>query len=399
MLSPRVLAIFLAAHVTYALAQSPTAYRAPYGVTQDGQAIDAITMTNARGARARILTYGGIIDELIVPDRNGLCENVALALPDLQAYESRANFGSLLGRYANRISGGGFVIDGRRYDLPANASGITSHGGPGGYGARRWSAAEFQRSDAAGVVLHDLSADGENGFPGNVSMQVTFTLTNDNTLRIDYLARTDRPTVLNPSHHVYINLAGGGTIFEHRLQVFASRFTPIDERKLPIGAIEAVDGTPLDLRQPVRIGARVDSDHPQIRIARGFDHNFVLDKPAPGAMSLAARVVEAGSGRMLEVHTTEPGLQIFTANSFDGSLPDARGRPLVRGAGLALETQHFPDSPNHAHFPSTVLRPGETFRSTTEYRFLVTSGGGSQLRSCVNDLAAVETQVAVASKR
>lgn len=383
MLSLRVLAILLASHVTCAMAQSPTASRAPYGVTQDGQTIEAITLTNARGARARILTYGGIVNELIVPDRDGQCENVALAFPNLQAYEGRANFGSLLGRYANRISGGGFEIDGRRYDLPANASGITSHGGPGGYGARRWSAAEFQRSDAAGVVLHDLSADGENGFPGNVSMQVTFTLSNDNTLRIDYLASTDRPTVLNPSHHVYINLAGGGTIFEHRLQVLASRFTPIDERKLPTGVIEPIDGTPLDLRQPVRIGDRMDSDHPQIRIARGFDHNFVLDKPAPGTMSLAARVVEVGSGRMLEVHTTEPGLQIFTANSFDGSLRDARGRPLVRGAGLALETQHFPDSPNHAHFPSTVLRPGETFRSMTEYRFLVMGPGGAQPGSCV----------------
>lgn len=377
----RVLAILLASQATCATAQSPIASRAPYGVTKDGAPIDAITLTNARGVRARILTYGGIINELVVPDRDGHCDNVVLSLPDLKAYEGRANFSSLLGRYANRISGGGFEIDGQRYDLPSNATGITSHGGPGGYGARRWSAAEFQRSDGAGVVLHDLSLDGENGFPGNVSMQVTFTLTNDNALRIDYLAGTDRSTVLNPSHHVYINLAGGGTIFEHRLQVFASRYTPIDERKLPTGSIEATDGTPMDLRGGVRLGDRVESDYRQIRIARGFDHNFVLDRGPPG-MSLAARVEEASSGRVLEVRTTEPGMQVFTANSFDGSLHDVRGRPLERGAGLALETQHFPDSPNHSNFPSTVLRPRETFRSTTEYRFLVRRAGGAQPGAC-----------------
>jgi aldose 1-epimerase len=351
-------------------------------VTKDGRSIDAITLTNARGMSARILTYGGIVNELVVPDRNGSCENVVLALPELRAYENRANFSSLLGRYANRISGGGFVLDGQRYELTSNAAGISSHGGPGGYGARRWSAAEFQRTDGTGVVLHDFSFDGENGFPGNVSMQVTFTLTNDNALRIEYLASTDRPTVLNPSHHVYFNLAGGGTIFGHHLQVLASRYTPIDERKLPIGSVEAVQGTPMDLRKAVRLADRVDANDAQIRLAGGFDHNFVLDKPVPGAMALAARVEEPDSRRVLEVYTTEPGMQLFTANGFDGSLRDARGRPLERGAGLALETQHFPDSPNHPEFPSTVLRPGETFRSMTEYRFLVANATGPAPGSC-----------------
>lgn len=375
-----LLAVFLASHTVSALAAD--ASRAPYGVTKDGQSIDAITLKNARGMSVRILTYGGIINELIAPDRNGGCENVVLSLPDLQAYEKRANFSSLLGRYANRISGGGFELEGHHYKLPSNASGITSHGGPGGYGARRWSAAEFRRSDAAGVVLHDLSFDGENGFPGNVSMQVTFTLSNDDALRIEYLASTDQPTVLNASHHVYFNLAGGGTVFEHQLQVFASSYTPIDERKLPVGSIETVAGTVMDLRQPVRLADRVNLDVPQIRLANGFDHNWVLDKPTPDALTLAARVEESGSGRMLEVRTTQPGLQAFTANSFDGSLQDSRGRPLQRGAGLALETQHFADSPHHPNFPSTVLRPGETFRSTTEYRFLVRSAAGLVAGSC-----------------
>jgi aldose 1-epimerase len=345
--------------------------RAPFGVTANGESIDAFTLENARGVSVRILSYGGIINELRAPDRNGKCENVVLSLPDLRAHENRANFSSLLGRYANRISGGGFTLDGQRYDLKSNAQGIASHGGPGGYGARRWSAAPFAGQDIAGVVLHDLSFDGENGFPGNVSMEVTFMLTTDNVLRIEYRGTTDRPTVLNPSHHVYFNLAGAGSVLEHRAQVFASRYTPIDERKLPIGAIEAIAGTPLDLRTPVRLAERVDVDHPQIRIARGFDHNFVLDKSEAGALTLAARIEEPASGRTLEVRTTEPGLQVFTANGFDGSLKDAQGRPLNRGAGIALETQHYPDSPNQPTFPSTVVRPGERFHSVTEYRLLV----------------------------
>lgn len=369
--------LLLAAGTTVAAAEVT---RAQFGVTAKGEAIDAFTLENARGVSVRILTYGGIINELRAPDRNGKCENVVLSLSDLSAHERRANFSSLLGRYANRISGGGFVLDGHRYDLNSNAQGISSHGGPGGYGARRWSAAPFQGTDVAGVVLHDLSFDGENGFPGSVSMQVTFTLTADNALRIEYQGTTDRPTVLNPSHHVYFNLAGEGSVFEHRAHIFASRFTPIDDRKLPIGSIEDVAGTPMDLRTPVRLGDRVDVDHPQIRIARGFDHNFVLDKQHAGALTLAARIEEPASGRALEVRTTEPGLQLFTANSFDGSLKDARGRPLERGAGVALETQHYPDSPNQPAFPSTVVRPGETFESVTEYRLLVGDVPGTCVR-------------------
>jgi aldose 1-epimerase len=351
--------------------------RSQFGVTAKGESIDAFTLVNDRGVSVRILTYGGIINELRAPDRNGKCDNVVLSLPDLRAHENRANFGSLLGRYANRISGGGFTLDGRRYDLNSNAQGISSHGGPGGYGARRWSAAPFQSSNSAGVVFHDLSFAGENGFPGNVSMQVTFTLTSQNVLRIEYRGTTDQPTVLNPSHHVYFNLAGGGPVFEHRAQVFASHYTPIDERKLPVGSIEEVTGTPLDLRTPARLAERVDADHPQIRIARGFDHNFVLDKAQAGELTLAARVEEPTSGRALEVRTTEPGVQVFTANGFDGSLEDARGRPLERGAGIALETQHYPDSPNQPAFPSTVVRPGQTFHSVTEYRLLVGNAPGA----------------------
>lgn len=363
-------------------AQAAQVSRTQYGVTAKGESIEAFTLQNARGMTVRILNYGGIIDELRAPDRSGQCENVVLAFPDLRAYEKRANFGSLLGRYANRISGGGFKLDGQRYDLKSNAQGISSHGGPGGFGARHWNAAEFEGPDVAGVALHGLSLDGENGFPGTVSMQVTFTLTGQNTLRIEYQGTTDKPTVLNPSHHVYFNLAGRGNVFGHRAQVFASHYTPIDERKLPIGSIASVAGTPFDLRTAARLATRLDVDHPQIRIAQGFDHNFVLDKTSPDALTLAARVEDPGSGRVVEVHTTEPGMQVFTAGGFDGSLKDALGRPLERAAGIALETQHFPDSPNHADFPSTVLRPGETFRSITEYRLLIATVSGPQVASC-----------------
>jgi aldose 1-epimerase len=349
----------------------------PYGVTAKGEAIDVYTLRNKRGVSINVLTYGGIITEMLIPDRDGVCTNVALTLPDLRAYENRANFSSLLGRYANRISGGGFTLDGTRYELKGGPDGITSHGGAGGYGARRWAAASFRRGGDSGVVLHDVSRDGDNGFPGSLSMDVRFTLTRDNVLRIEYTGTTDRPTVVNPSHHVYFNFAGGGTIFDHSIEVLADRYTPIDERKLPVGRIGAVDGTPLDLRQPVRLGDRMDVDHPQIQFGRGFDHNFVLNKPAAGALSLAARVRYPDNGRVLEVYTTEPGVQLYTASGFNGSLLDAQGRKLERGAGLALETQHYADSPNHPDFPTTVLRPGATVHSTTEYRFLVERPGGS----------------------
>jgi aldose 1-epimerase len=297
---------------------------------------------------------------------------VVLALRDLQAYEARANFSSLLGRYANRIAGGGFTLDGRRYDLPGNADGISSHGGPRGFGARNWRGETFRHDQAVGVVLRYRSADGENGYPGNLSVSATFTLTQDNTLRIDYQASTDKPTVLNLSHHAYFNLAGEGSVYDHRVQVFADRYTPIDAHKVPTGQIDAVEATPLDLRTPTRLGERVDASHAQIVLAKGFDHNFVLNKPSQSRLTLAARITEPKSGRILEVSTTEPGLQLYTANGFDGSLQNAKGQPLARGAGMAVETQHFPDSPNRPAFPSTVLLPGKVFSSTTEYRFGVT---------------------------
>jgi aldose 1-epimerase len=331
-----------------------------YGATAAGQEVESFTLRNGHGMTVQVLSYGGVISEISVPDRHGRPSNVVLRLPDLRSYESRPNFSCVVGRYANRIAGGGFTLHGTRYDLPSNASGISSHGGPHAFGARVWAGRPFQRPGAAGVVLELRSADGDNGYPGNLDVSVSFTLTEDDALRLDYTATTDRATILNLTHHVYFNLAGAGTIAEHRLQVFAERYTPVDARKIPTGEIAPVAGTPLDFRSPTLIGKRLE-------LTGGIDHNFVLDRPG----GLAARVADPVSGRVLEVITTQPGLQVYTGNGFDGSVRDAQGRPLERWAGLALEAEHFPDSPNRPAFPSTVLEPGQVFRSTTDFRFSV----------------------------
>ena len=373
--------IFLAAHS--ALAASVA--REPYGVTARGEQVEVFTLQNDRGMRVKVLSFGGILNEIVVPDKQGRCDNVALALPDLAAYEARPSFSSLLGRYANRIASGGFTIDGNRYDLKSNASGVSSHGGERGFGARNWNGQPFRAGQSAGVVLEYRSADGENGFPGALDTQVRYTLDDDNSLLLEYRAVTDKPTVLNLSHHVYFNLSGEPTVYEHRAQVFADRYTLIDARKVPTGRIESLAGTALDLRKPTRFADRVRSKEQQMVLGNGFDHNFVLSKP-PGAFALAARVEAPASGRILEVSTTEPGLQLYTGNGFNGSLRDDKGRPIVQGAGVALETQHFPDSPNQPSFPSTVLRPGEAFRSATQFTFKV--AGQSQPGRCMQSAIA-----------
>jgi aldose 1-epimerase len=342
-----------------------------YGVTAQGERVEAYTLRNDRGMRVKVLSYGGILNEVVVPDKKGSCGNVVLTLPDLQAYETRSNFSSLLGRYANRIANSGFTLDGVRYELKSNASGVASHGGEQGFSSRNWSGQPFKAGKSTGVVLSYVSDDGESGFPGKLAVRVRYTVDDDNTLSLDYRATTDKPTVLNLSHHVYFNLSGEPDVYDHRAQVLADRYTLIDARKVPTGEIAPVAGTPLDLRQLTRLGDRVKSKYPQITLGNGFDHNFVLNKPSPDALAVAARVESRVSGRMLELSTTQPGLQLYTANGFNGSLHNSKGQPIVQGAGVALETQHFPDSPNQPKFPSTVLRPGEEFRSTTRFKFAV----------------------------
>ncbi len=345
------------------------ATRAPYGVTAAGAPVEVFTLKNDHGMTVKVLSYGGIITQVDVPDRKGGINNVVLELADLKAYEARANFSSLLGRYANRISHGGFSIDGVRHDLPSSAEGVSSHGGATGFSTRLWTGAPFRRHGAAGVTLTYTAVDGEGGYPGTLKAAVTYTVTRKNTLRIDYRATTDKPTVINLSHHAYFNLAGGGDVYDQTVQVLAQSYTPINARKLVTGEIAPVAGTALDLRHPVPLGERVTADDPQIRFANGFDHNFVVDGGGRGRLVPAVRVADPGSGRTLEVATTQPGVQLFTANSFNGTLKTPDGRGLEKGAGLAIETQHFADSPNNPSFPSTVLRPGQTFKQTTEFRF------------------------------
>jgi aldose 1-epimerase len=358
-----------------AAAAAPFVSIAPYGTAVTGEKVERITLENRRGMRVGILTLGGIVDEIALTGRDGRRTNVVLALPDLAAYEKRGNFGSLIGRFAGRISKGGFTIDGIHHPLSADPQAIVSHGGQPGFGARVWRAEPCRMLGCRAVTLHYSSPDGENGFPGRLDVAVTYTLGEDDSLRLDYRATTTRPTVVNLTHHAYFNLAGGlsGSTDGQILQVNAAHVAELDAKRIPTGRRLPVVGTPFDLRRPARIGDRVGSTHPQMLIARGFDHAFLLDG---AGLRTAACAADPESGRTLIVQTTEPALQLFTANSFDGSLIGAGGRTIRQGNGYAIETQHVPDSPNRPEFPSTILRPGETFRSTTSFRFGVERARG-----------------------
>ncbi|WP_426011774.1 aldose epimerase family protein [Caulobacter sp. DWR2-3-1b2] len=370
---PKAFAVVLAGALAVGLTASnglaAEVSRAPYGVTAAGLAVEIFTLRNDHGMSVKVLSYGGIITQINTPDRQGVVKNVVLELADLKAYEAKPFFSSLLGRYANRISGGGFTLDGVRHDLPSGPDGVSSHGGPTSMAKQVWTGAPFQHHGHAGVTLTYVATDGEGGYPGTLKVAVTYTVTSKNALRIDYRATTDKPTVLNLSHHVYFNLAGGGTIYDQTIQVFAKAFTPIDARKLAVGTVAPVAGTGMDLRQPGKLGARVASDDPQIKFANGLDNNFVIDGGGRGRLVPAVRMTDPASGRTLNLRTSQPGVQLFSANSFNGSLETPDGCPLGKGAGLALETQHFADSPNHANFPTTVLRPGQVFKENAEFRF------------------------------
>jgi len=347
--------------------------RAPYGVTTDGEQVEVFTLANDRGASVRILSLGGIIDQVNMPDRRGRMANVVLGLPNLAAYEANGSFNSIIGRYANRIAGGGFTLDGVRYDLPSNPRGISIHGGPRGFSRKVWNASLISTPPSSAVALSYTSPDGENGFPGALNVTVTYTLDNDNALHIDYRATTNKATIINLTNHAYFNLVGDARrdVYDHVLQLDVDQYTPTDDTQIPTGEIASVEGTPLDFRQGARIGDRINSAHPQMLLARGFDHNFVLKSRTGEPPVLFARLSDPASGRVMEALTTEPGVQIYSANHFNGGLVGAGGGTLRQGYGLAFETEHYPDSPNKAHFPSTVLRPGEEFRSTTVFRFSV----------------------------
>lgn len=350
----------------------PTLVDRPFGRLSDGTEVRLFTLDNGRGMRATITNYGGIVTSLLVPDSAGRVADVVLGYDSLADYvRGSPYFGALVGRYANRIAGGRFALDGATYTLAANDHGQSLHGGLRGFDKVVWEAEPFHDSTQVGVHLSYASADGEEGYPGRLAVAVSYALTDANELRIVYRATTDRPTVLNLSHHGYFNLAGhaSGEILGHELTLLAGRFTPVDSLLIPTGELRPVDGTPFDFRMPTAIGARIAQEDEQLRFGRGYDHNWVLEGGEPREPRLAARLRDPRSGRAMEVLTTEPGIQFYSGNFLDGSNVGKGGVAYRHRAGLCLETQHFPDAPNHPGFPSAVLRPGRAFRSTTVYRF------------------------------
>ncbi len=334
------------------------------------------TLKNTHGMELRVLDYGGIIVSLAVPDRTGRIDDVVLGFDRPEDYErSSAYFGAIIGRFGNRIARGRFTLDGRTYTLATNDGPNHLHGGVMGFDKVSWEVSPFERQDSRGLVLRYTSPDGEEGYPGTLRTTVTYTLTEGNELIFDYEGTSDRATPVNLTQHSYFNLAGegAGNVMGHELTLNANSFTPVDSTLIPTGEIRSVAGTPFDFRAPTAIGARIGQDDEQLRYGRGYDHNFVLDKD-PGARAsttLAARVFEPSSGRVMEVHTTEPGVQFYSGNFLDGTLRGKRGAVYSPRSGFTLETQHFPDSPNHQAFPSTVLVPGAEYRSRTVLRFRV----------------------------
>jgi aldose 1-epimerase len=352
---------------TWALAG--TTDTAIFGTTKDGATVHVFTLTNTHGMRARILDLDGIVTDIEAPDRQGKLVNVVFALPDLKAYEAGA-INNFTGRYANRLKNG-FSLDGKHYDLAMDKNGVTLHSGRPSWATRILKGTTFKTATSAGVTLAMVSPDGDQGFPGALSVAVTYTLTDTNDLRIDYKATTDKPTVLNLTNHIYFNMAGNGsgTVENETLQLMADRYTPTDAFQIPTGELAEVAGTALDFRKPTAIGAHLRSGEAQMLYARGYDHNFVLRKSQPDALELAARLHDPVSDRTLELSTTQPGVQVYSSNFMRGDVVSAAGTTLRPGDGLALETQHFPDSPNRPEFPSTTLRPGETFASSTVMHF------------------------------
>ena len=343
----------------------------PYGRLADGRAVEQVTLANDRGMVVKLIGYGAILTDIVVPDTRGKRANVALGLASLREYETgnQDAFGAVIGRYAGRIAGAGFTLDGREVRLQANDGPNTLHGGPGGFDKKLWTVSTFRRGGNVGAVLRYSSPDGEQNFPGKLDVSITYTLRPSNALRIDYEARTDRPTVLNLTNHSYFNLAGAGSgsVENHILRINSRAILETDERGIPTGRTLPVENTPFDFRRPAAIGARIGIEHPQMAGRRGFNHSWLLSNR--GKLLRVASVVDPASGRRLDVMTTEPSLHAYTGNWFSGRVVGAQGRVYRPHDGLALETQHYPDAPNRPGFPSTVLRPGETFRSTTVYRF------------------------------
>ena len=358
----------------------PSITKEPFGST-GGMAVDRYTLDNGKGMVVKIITYGGTIQELWVPDKRGRSANVVLGFPTLDDYVAKNSpfpaggpyFGSIIGRYANRIAKGAFTLDGVTYHLPINNPPNSLHGGTVGFDKHVWAATVIQNRDGVGLKLTDTSPNGDQGYPGTLKSEVVYLLTDRNEIRMDYRATTDKATVVNLTNHAYWNLEGegSGSIEDHILELNASHYTPVDPTLIPTGAIDPVAGTPMDFTRSTAIGDRIRDSFEQLVIGRGYDHNWVLDRPSPTDTSMirAARVQEPDSGRVLEIFTTEPGIQFYSGNFLDGTLVGTSGRMYRQGDGFALETQHYPDSPNKPNFPSTVLRPGQVYKTSTIYQF------------------------------
>jgi aldose 1-epimerase len=348
---------------------TPAVTRAAFGRLPDGRPVESFTLTNAGGLELRAISYGAIIVSLRVPDRDGRLDDVVLGYDDLEGYLSKPSyFGALVGRYGNRIAGGRFTLEGRTYTLATNNGPNHLHGGVRGFDKQLWKAEPFERPGATGIVFTRVSPDGEEGYPGNLDVRVTYTLTDGNDVSFEYLATTDKPTVVNLTQHSYFNLAGDGKrdVLGHELMIDADRFTPVDKTLIPTGVLAPVAGTPFDFRKPTAIGLRIGGDHEQLRHGGGYDHNYVLNRRGKAP---AMRVFEPTTGRTLDITTTEPGVQFYSGNFLDGSIKGKGGHVYARRYGFCLETQHFPDSPNKPAFPSTVVRPGQEYRSKTVLKF------------------------------
>lgn len=358
-------------NVSAAQAAEPKAgiTRSVFGKARTGEEVALYTLRNTGGMEVAITPWGGTVVSIKAPDRAGKFGDVILGFDSLEGYlGSHPFFGVTVGRYGNRIGKGMFTLDGKKFTLPLNNGANHLHGGPQGFDKKLWQAREVHGQSARGVELKYISADGEQGYPGKLDVAVTYTLTDANELRIDYLATTDKPTVVNLTNHTYFNLAGEGDVLGHSVMIGASRFTPTDDGLIPTGVIRSVHGTPFDFTAPHTIGERINNNDEQLKFGKGYDHNWVLDGKA-GDLRTVAKVTEPNTGRVLEVLTTEPGLQFYSGNTLSGRTRGKGGKLYSAHSGFCMETQHYPDSPNQPNFPSTTLRPGERYQSTTVYRF------------------------------
>ncbi|QZC92759.1 galactose mutarotase [Pseudomonas sp. ERGC3:05] len=352
-----------------------TSEQKPFGKTNDGTAVEQYVLRNSHGMQATVITYGGVLQSLKVPDKNGKAEDVVLGFDDVQGYQAgSAFFGATIGRFGNRLAGGAFELDGKRYQVPLNDGPNSLHGGAQGFDKHVWQAKPVKGKDSVGVTLTYLSKDGEMGFPGNLKTEVTYSLNDNNELHIDYTATTDKPTVLNLTNHSYFNLAGAGNgdILKHVATLHASHYTPVNATLIPTGELAPVKGTPMDFLKPTPIGQHIKDDHPQLKFAEpkqgGFDFNWALDTQGD-IKKLAAEVHDPASGRYLQLYTTEPGVQFYTSNFLDGTVKGKAGKTYQHWSGFTLETQHFPDAPNQPKFASTRLNPGQTYSQNTILKF------------------------------